>query len=116
MDSPVRIEQTGKDMDGNDIVTKTYETPDSVITVTEIPHAMITGTLILTGNATFNELTLVTEEKKYYTFNQQDTKNYWQDQEKKVTVQGRVEKRRVKDKNTGRTLYKNWIFPELIIR
>lgn len=109
---PERIEVIGKDMKGNDILKKTYETEDSQIIVTEIPCTVITGTVILTGTAVFNELTLVTPEKEHYTFNREDSKNYRQEQEKNIELQGRVEKRVVKDKKTGRTLHKNWIFPE----
>jgi hypothetical protein len=108
----LRSENIGEDVFGNRI-TKEYFKNDSIdLEIIIIPKVNITGTIVAVGSSMNIELIIRTDDNNVYFFRHEDKAAFWKKQGQEVSITARVEKRVIKNKKSGRTIRRNWIYPE----
>ena len=108
----IRSEEIGKDEKGVAIVKSYHEGADHFVEVTIIENISLQGEIVVLGDATYNELVLVTTENENYVFKPEFREQYWTKQGQKLIITGKVEKRVIINKKTGKVLKKYWLYPE----
>ncbi len=108
----IKSEEIGKDEKGEAIIKSYHEGTDHFVEVTIIENISLQGEIVVLGDATYNELVLVTTENENYVFKPEFREQYWTKQGQKLIITGKVEKRVLTNKKTGKVLKKFWLYPE----
>ncbi|MBN2435027.1 MAG: hypothetical protein JXK07_07150 [Spirochaetes bacterium] len=100
----------GMDKKGNYIKEYSFKDNGKELTVTVIPYVKLKGKIVVVGNEPFTMVMLKTSEDSYY-INGDEGDAYRDRQTKDVTIEARVEKRKINNTKTKRKLSRNILYP-----